>query len=98
MRPERVTRDTSRELLRSSEWMIRLIQRTHRRTIHGRPKPQYHEGKRAVNRNKNFFEIKVEFVSNLRVAVDVGGTFTDVCVFDESSHQIQVAKVPSTPD
>ena len=31
------------------------------------------------------------------VAVDVGGTFTDVCVFDEDSGEIRVAKVPSTP-
>ncbi|GAA3749542.1 N-methylhydantoinase A [Spinactinospora alkalitolerans] len=33
----------------------------------------------------------------LRVAVDVGGTFTDVCVFDESTEHTTVAKVPSTP-
>jgi N-methylhydantoinase A len=35
---------------------------------------------------------------NQRVAVDVGGTFTDVCVFDETTHDVRVAKVPSTPD
>jgi len=33
-----------------------------------------------------------------RVAVDVGGTFTDVCVFDETSGQISIAKTASTPD
>lgn len=33
----------------------------------------------------------------LRVAVDVGGTFTDVCIFDETSHEVRVTKVPSTP-
>jgi N-methylhydantoinase A len=33
-----------------------------------------------------------------RVAVDVGGTFTDVCVFDNSTQDIRVTKVPSTPD
>jgi len=33
----------------------------------------------------------------LRVAVDVGGTFTDVYVFDESASTTRVAKVPSTP-
>ncbi|TQM13743.1 hydantoinase/oxoprolinase family protein [Pseudonocardia kunmingensis] len=33
-----------------------------------------------------------------RVAVDVGGTFTDVCIFDEGSRAIRVTKVPSTPD
>ena len=34
----------------------------------------------------------------LRVAVDVGGTFTDICVLDEASGAIGVAKVPSTAD
>lgn len=32
------------------------------------------------------------------VAVDVGGTFTDVCVLDQSSGRLEVAKVPSTPN
>ena len=32
------------------------------------------------------------------VAVDVGGTFTDVCVLDEASDAVEVAKVPSTRD
>ncbi|MBO0873669.1 MAG: hydantoinase/oxoprolinase family protein, partial [Pseudonocardia sp.] len=33
-----------------------------------------------------------------RVAVDVGGTFTDVCIFDETTREVRVTKVPSTPD
>lgn len=33
-----------------------------------------------------------------RVAVDVGGTFTDVCIFDETTRQVRVTKVASTPD
>jgi N-methylhydantoinase A len=37
-------------------------------------------------------------MGNLRVAVDVGGTFTDICVLDEEGGAIQVAKVPSTED
>ena len=37
-------------------------------------------------------------MSKQRVAVDVGGTFTDVCIFDETTHKIHVTKVPSTPD
>ncbi len=37
-------------------------------------------------------------MANLRVAVDVGGTFTDICVLDEASGSVSVAKVPSTPD
>ena len=32
------------------------------------------------------------------VAVDVGGTFTDVCVLDPGSGRLEVAKVPSTAD
>lgn len=31
-------------------------------------------------------------------AVDVGGTFTDVCVFERGSGELRVAKVASTPD
>ena len=34
----------------------------------------------------------------VRVACDVGGTFTDVCVLDETSGKIHVAKTPTTPD
>jgi N-methylhydantoinase A len=37
-------------------------------------------------------------VGTLRVAVDVGGTFTDVCVLDESTGAIEVDKVPSSTD
>ena len=33
-----------------------------------------------------------------RVAVDVGGTFTDVCVLDEAAGEVRVGKVPSTAD
>ena len=32
-----------------------------------------------------------------RVGVDSGGTFTDVCLFDEDSGRVAVWKVPSTP-
>jgi N-methylhydantoinase A len=34
----------------------------------------------------------------LHLATDVGGTFTDVCVFDEENGTTRVAKVPSTED
>lgn len=36
-------------------------------------------------------------MSDYRVAVDVGGTFTDVFVYNEKSKDIFVAKTPSTP-
>lgn len=36
-------------------------------------------------------------MSQLRVAVDVGGTFTDVCIFDDAATSMRVTKVPSTP-
>ncbi len=34
----------------------------------------------------------------VRVACDVGGTFTDVCILEEGSGSIRVAKTPTTPD
>ena len=37
-------------------------------------------------------------MKSVRVAVDVGGTFTDIFVMDEVSGKIDVHKVPSTPD
>ncbi|MCI9888588.1 hydantoinase/oxoprolinase family protein [Micrococcales bacterium 31B] len=36
-------------------------------------------------------------MAKVRVAVDVGGTFTDVCIFDEETHSMRVTKVSSTP-
>jgi N-methylhydantoinase A len=33
-----------------------------------------------------------------RIAVDVGGTFTDVCIMDEKSGEIKIQKTASTPD
>ena len=33
-----------------------------------------------------------------RIGVDSGGTFTDVCLFDDAGGRIEVWKVPSTPD
>lgn len=36
-------------------------------------------------------------MTQLRVAVDVGGTFTDVCIFDDDAKTMRVTKVPSTP-
>ncbi|MEJ1938041.1 hydantoinase/oxoprolinase N-terminal domain-containing protein, partial [Nostoc sp. NIES-2111] len=34
----------------------------------------------------------------LRVAVDIGGTFTDFCILDQDSGTIRIAKTSSTPD
>ena len=34
----------------------------------------------------------------LRIGIDSGGTFTDVCLFDDTSGNMSVWKVPSTPD
>ncbi|MDA4113206.1 MAG: hydantoinase/oxoprolinase family protein [Thaumarchaeota archaeon] len=36
-------------------------------------------------------------MGSFRIGVDIGGTFTDVAVLDESSGNIAVAKVPTTP-
>ena len=35
---------------------------------------------------------------NLRVAVDIGGTFTDICILDQDAGTIRIAKTSSTPD
>jgi N-methylhydantoinase A len=32
-----------------------------------------------------------------RIGVDSGGTFTDICLFDEASGRVAVWKVSSTP-
>ncbi len=37
-------------------------------------------------------------MANLRVAVDIGGTFTDICILNQDSGQIRIAKTASTPD
>ena len=37
-------------------------------------------------------------MAKLRVAVDTGGTFTDIFVFNEESGEVHVQKVPSTPE
>ncbi len=36
-------------------------------------------------------------MSKTRVAVDVGGTFTDICIMDEESGAIRIEKTSSTP-
>jgi N-methylhydantoinase A len=33
-----------------------------------------------------------------RIGIDSGGTFTDVCLFDDTTGEVAVWKVPSTPD
>ena len=33
-----------------------------------------------------------------RLGVDVGGTFTDLLLFDEEKREIALAKVPTTPE
>ncbi|ALN75577.1 hydantoinase/oxoprolinase family protein [Aureimonas sp. AU20] len=37
-------------------------------------------------------------MQNLRVAVDVGGTFTDICIMDEDTGLIRIEKTSSTKD
>jgi N-methylhydantoinase A len=37
-------------------------------------------------------------VQNLRVAVDVGGTFTDICIMDEATGLIRIEKTSTTRD
>lgn len=37
-------------------------------------------------------------MGSIRVAVDVGGTFTDICIMDETSGRIRIEKTASTAD
>ncbi len=37
-------------------------------------------------------------MTHLRVAVDIGGTFTDICVLDENSGTLEIGKVPTSAD
>ena len=37
-------------------------------------------------------------MSNLRVAVDIGGTFTDICILDQDTGAIRIAKRARRPD
>ena len=42
--------------------------------------------------------VRAALTQRWRVGVDSGGTFTDVCLFDEEQGRVEVWKVPSTPD
>ena len=37
-------------------------------------------------------------MTHLRVAVDIGGTFTDICILDDRDGSLEITKVPSTTD
>ena len=34
----------------------------------------------------------------IRAGIDIGGTFTDLIIFDEETGEISVTKTPSTPE
>ncbi len=42
-------------------------------------------------------DINTEIKHNIRIGVDSGGTFTDICIYDEAEGTIKVWKVRSTP-
>ena len=37
-------------------------------------------------------------MSKVRVAVDIGGTFTDICILNESNNSLSIAKIPTSKD
>src|SRR4030095_8947815 len=41
---------------------------------------------------------RMNSMSRWRVGVDSGGTFTDICLFEEETGRVETWKVPSTPD
>ena len=52
----------------------------------------------APERRRYRTKLREDFVRKLRVAVDIGGTFTDICILDEGSGALRVAKTASTPE
>jgi N-methylhydantoinase A len=51
---------------------------------------------READRDRGIAEVLK--MSRWRVGVDSGGTFTDICLFDEDDGRVEVWKVSSTPD
>ena len=39
-----------------------------------------------------------ELAKGCRVAVDIGGTFTDFCAFEEATGELRTLKILSTPE
>jgi len=52
----------------------------------------------APERNAVSKQKKVSIEGRYRLGVDVGGTHTDLCLFDEENGTVLIYKVPSTPD
>ena len=50
-----------------------------------------------VQETKNPLTSMASEMSRYRLGVDTGGTFTDLCVFEETSGDVKITKVPSTP-
>jgi len=50
------------------------------------------------NRNGKGSRTGENALQNLRVAVDVGGTFTDICIMDETTGLIRIEKTASSKD
>ena len=37
-------------------------------------------------------------MSSVRVAVDIGGTFTDICILDKTSNTLRIPKLPTSAE
>ena len=46
----------------------------------------------------NMWSRSIKHMSNYYLGIDIGGTFTDVVIFDPDNLILNIRKVPSTPE
>ena len=68
------------------------------RLLRGDAGERENHGAASPARRQQRTEWREDSVTKLRVAVDIGGTFTDICILDEGSGALRVAKTASTPE
>src|SRR4051794_36303798 len=66
------------------------------RFVHSRP-PARHAWRRRIGRRGDGLRGRRAAPVSVRVAVDIGGTFTDATLIDEETGRVAIAKVLSTP-
>src|SRR5208283_5343381 len=62
----------------------------------GSPGPLLRKQRKRSEEDRMLDKTRVQ--TGFRIAADIGGTFTDVAAFDETSGELRLGKVLSTPD
>src|SRR5262245_27831386 len=74
--------------------ITRSVQWRHPKAATGRcQRPAWHPG----SRGRPGCEIRRSVAPGARLGVDVGGTFTDIALWDEARQRLTVLKLPSVP-